>query len=130
MPPRRSKARAAPAPAEAWRGGPPAIAPDYSRVSQMMDLPPPAPNQTDRVLPINLPTALCLSQARPLVIAFAQNSVEKVGRSASRRQGRCGCRTSISASGYSHHDGAIQGTFGEVAPRRFRLLFRSARARR
>jgi hypothetical protein len=35
-----------------------------------------APAATDRPLPINLATALCLSNARPLVIAFAQNSVE------------------------------------------------------
>jgi outer membrane protein TolC len=39
-------------------------------------VPPAAPAATDRPLPINLATALCLSNARPLVIAFAQNSVE------------------------------------------------------
>ena len=35
-----------------------------------------APMVNDRPLPINLATALCLSNARPLVIAFARNSVE------------------------------------------------------
>ena len=39
-------------------------------------VPPAAPAATDRPLPINLATALCLSNARPLVIAFAENSVE------------------------------------------------------
>ena len=39
-------------------------------------IPPAAPAATDQPLPINLATALCLSNARPLVIAFAQNSVE------------------------------------------------------
>jgi outer membrane protein TolC len=35
------------------------------------------PAASDKVLPINLATALCLSNARPLVIAFAQASVEE-----------------------------------------------------
>src|SRR5689334_18128644 len=64
-------------PAGSWRSDAPLAAPVFTQNSQMAAIQPPPPNSADRVLPINLPTALCLSQARPLVIALAQTSVEK-----------------------------------------------------
>jgi outer membrane protein TolC len=65
------------------------------------------------VLPINLPTALCLSQARPLVIALAQTSVE---RAAAQLQGaRALWLPDINLGvGFSHLDGANQGSNGFV----------------
>ncbi|MGD9721987.1 MAG: TolC family protein [Pirellulales bacterium] len=39
-------------------------------------LPPPEPEATDRPLPINLPTALRLSDARPLLVAAAQARIQ------------------------------------------------------
>ena len=58
--------------------GPPQFfgAPVLSENPQVPAVPPAAPTATDQPLPINLATALCLSNARPLIIAFAQNSVE------------------------------------------------------
>jgi len=101
-----------------WRNGPLAIAPVPSRVSQVTELQPPAPKPTDRMLPINLPTALCLSQARPLIIALAQSSVEKAA--AGLQGARVLWLPDIDVGvGYSHHDGANQGTFGEVTPANF-----------
>ena len=52
---------------------------------QAVAFPLPQPAATDRPLPINLATALYLSNARPLVIAFAQNSVELAADSSSAR---------------------------------------------
>jgi outer membrane protein TolC len=102
-------------PPDGWRNGAVMTAPDSGRLPQVTELPPPAPNQADHVLPINLPTALCLSQARPLVIAFAQNSVEKAAAQLQAAKALWLPDINIGA-GYSHHDGAIQGTFGEVSP--------------
>jgi outer membrane protein TolC len=78
-----------------------------------MRSPPPGPS--DQVLPINLATALCLSQARPLVIALAQASVE---RAAAGLQGAqvLWLPDVHFAAAYSHHDGAEQGTDGTVTP--------------
>ena len=65
------------------------IAPAYAETGQIFRLPavtenpqpppiqPAQPPQSDQTLPINLATALYLSNARPLVIAFAQASVEE-----------------------------------------------------
>jgi outer membrane protein TolC len=73
----------------------------------------PQPSQHEQVLPINLATALCLSQARPLVIASAQASEE---RAAAQLQGaRVLWLPDVHFGvGYSHHDGANQGTEGDV----------------
>jgi outer membrane protein TolC len=53
--------------------GPPIL----SENPQPPPIAPAQPTAADQALPINLATALCLSNARPLVIAFAQASVEE-----------------------------------------------------
>ena len=76
-------------------------------------IPPAAPTATDQPLPINLATALCLSNARPLVIAFAQNSVE----AAAARLDRANVLWLPDFSSgfqYYRHDGADQDTNGDV----------------
>ena len=67
----------------------------------------------DRPLPINLATALCLSQARPLIIASAQASVEKAAAQLQGAQALWLPDLHFGAD-YSHHDGANQGTDGNV----------------
>jgi outer membrane protein TolC len=72
-----------------------------------------APATTDRPLPINLATALHLSNVRPLAIAFAQNGVE----AAAARLDRANVlwlpnfNTGVE---YYRHDGADQTTQGDV----------------
>jgi outer membrane protein TolC len=72
-----------------------------------------APAATDHPLPINLATALCLSNARPLVIAFAQNSVELA---AAQLQGaKVLWLPNLSAGvDYYRHDGYDQDTNGDI----------------
>jgi outer membrane protein TolC len=73
----------------------------------------PEPSTLRQTLPINLATALCLSQARPLVIASAQASVEEA---AAQFQGAKVLWLPDLHVGtcYSHHDGATQATEGDV----------------
>ncbi len=73
----------------------------------------PQPTQSERTLPINLATALYLSQARPLIIASAQASVEKAAAQLQGANALWLPDLSIGAS-YSHHDGANQGTEGNM----------------
>ncbi|MGD0897350.1 MAG: TolC family protein [Thermoguttaceae bacterium] len=68
---------------------PPGLLSGDAETSQVLRLPalaenpqpppiqPAQPAESDQALPINLATALCLSNARPLVIAFAQASVQE-----------------------------------------------------
>jgi hypothetical protein len=58
--------------------------PAVSHNPQPPPIQPAEPAESDQRLPINLATALYLSNARPLVIAFAQASVEEA---AARLQG-------------------------------------------
>jgi outer membrane protein TolC len=76
-------------------------------------VPPAAPAATDRPLPINLATALCLSNARPLVIAFAENSVElaAVQLQHAKVLWLPNFNTGVD---YYRHDGYIQETQGPV----------------
>jgi outer membrane protein TolC len=92
--------------------------PIFSGPAFVVGPPPPAiksieVGQYDRALPINLATALRLSQARPLIIALAQVSVEKA---ASHLQGANALWLPDMhfAADYSHHDGANQATEGAV----------------
>jgi outer membrane protein TolC len=87
----------------------PVVAPDAGARS----LPTPQPDESDQTLPINLATAISLSQARPLVIAFAQASVEQA---AARLQGANALWLPDMHYGadYSHHDGANQATEGNI----------------
>jgi outer membrane protein TolC len=76
-------------------------------------LQPAAPERFDRPLPINLATALCLSQARPLIIALAQASIERAAADLDAARALWLPDLHFGA-GYSHHDGANQGTDGNV----------------
>ena len=64
---------------------------------------------TDRPLPINLATALYLSNARPLVIAFAQNSVE-LAASQLQRAKVLWLPNFNAGIDYYHHEGDDQST--------------------
>lgn len=74
---------------------------------------PPQPADSEHVLPINLATALCLSQARPLVIASAQASVEKAAAQLAGANVLWLPDVHFGV-GYSHRDGANQETQGEI----------------
>ncbi len=81
--------------------------------SQALAVPPAAPAATDRPLPINLATALYLSNARPLVIAFAQNSVEQAA--ALLQRAKVAWLPNFNAGiDYYHHDGEDQQTPGTM----------------
>lgn len=104
-----------PAPQPAPQPAPPHFlgSPVLNENLQSTPIPPAAPDAIDQPLPINLATALYLSNARPLVIAFAQNSVEAA---AARLQ-----QTSVLwlpnfniGVDYYRHDGADQTTQGDV----------------
>jgi outer membrane protein TolC len=71
------------------------------------------PTVTDRPLPINLATALCLSNARPLVIAFAQNSVQTAAAQLQRANVMWLPNLNMGME-YYRHDGADQETAGDV----------------
>ena len=73
---------------------------------------PSRPNRT-RPLPINLATALYLSNARPLVIAFAQASVEEAA--AQLQNAKVLWLPNLNAgTGYYRHDGMDQSTDGTI----------------
>jgi outer membrane protein TolC len=72
-----------------------------------------APVANDQPLPINLATALYLSNARPLIIAFAQNSVEEAA--ARLDHANVLWLPNLNAGvDYYHHDGADQQTQGTM----------------
>jgi outer membrane protein TolC len=74
---------------------------------------PAQPTPADQILPINLPTALCLSNARPLVIAFAQASVEEAAALLQRAQVLWLPDLNVGAD-YYRHDGLDQSTDGTI----------------
>jgi outer membrane protein TolC len=89
------------------------VGPEFLQDAQAPALRAPRPDESDNTLPINLATAISLSQARPLVIAFAQASVEQA---AAQLQGARALWLPDVHYGvdYSHHDGATQATDGNV----------------
>ena len=107
---------------ESRPGGPLLATPSIVQGSQVPTVPPPLPNQSDQTLSINLATALYLSQARPLIIASAQASVEKAVAQLQGARALWLPDLEVGA-GYSHHDGANQGTEGNVAPATFGSYF-------
>ena len=69
--------------------------------------------ESDQILPINLATALCLSNARPLVIAFAQASVEQA--SAQLQYANVSWLPNLNVGfDYYRHDGMDQATDGTM----------------
>ncbi len=89
------------------------VGPELVQSSEAPAIQTPQLGQSDQTLPINLATAICLSQARPLVIALAQTSVEQA---AARLQGANALWLPDVHYGvdYSHHDGATQATEGDI----------------
>jgi len=89
------------------------VGPEFGQTSWSPAVQAPQPSQSDQTLPINLATAICLSQGRPLVIASAQASVEQA---AAELQGAKALWLPDLHYGvdYSHHDGANQATEGNV----------------
>jgi outer membrane protein TolC len=88
----------------------PAI-PELARNPQGAALAPAEPAPGDHPLPINLATALYLSNARPLVIAFAQNSEEQAEALLQRANAMWlpNLNTGIQ---YYHHEGSDQSSNG------------------
>jgi hypothetical protein len=80
---------------------------------QAVAVPPAAPAAIDRPLPINLATALYLSNARPLVIAFAQNSVELAAAQLQRAKVMWLPNLNTGVD-YYHHEGSDQSTNGQM----------------
>jgi outer membrane protein TolC len=75
----------------------------------------PAPPKMAEPLPINLATALRLSDARPLTVAIAQTGVEQA--EAELRQAQVLWLPNLDfGTGYFHHDGLIQDSSGRVFP--------------
>lgn len=85
--------------------------PPRASASTAANLPPAQPEATDKPLPINLPTALRLAGARPVVISAAQASVQFA--EAELAKARLEWLPSLNAGvGYYRHDGATQGQSG------------------
>jgi len=80
---------------------------------QAVILPQAQPAVNDRPLPINLATALYLSNARPLVIAFAQNSVE-IAAAQLQRANVLWLPNFNAGINYYHHEGGDQTTLGQI----------------
>jgi outer membrane protein TolC len=76
-------------------------------------LPPAAPEPSDKPLPINLATALRLAQARPILIAAAQASVQ-VAAAAWGRAKVLWLPSFDAGLGYYRHDGVTQGQSGNL----------------
>ena len=88
-------------------------APILNQNSQAVMISPATLEAGDRPLPINLATALYLSNARPLVIAFARNSVEIAA--AQLQRAKVMWLPNVNAGiGYMHHDGEDQQTPGQM----------------
>jgi outer membrane protein TolC len=95
------------------QGGPLLPTPSLTRDSQVPAVETPQPGASERALPINLATALCLSQARPLIVAAAQASVEKAAAQLQGANALWLPDVSFGAA-YSHHEGANQATEGQI----------------
>jgi len=74
---------------------------------------PAQPAESDQTLPINLATALYLSNARPLVIAFAQASVEEAAARLQNAKVLWLPNLNVGAD-YYRHDGTDQITEGRI----------------
>ncbi len=87
--------------------------PTLTRAPQAPPITLPQPRETDEPLPINLATALHLSNARPLVIAFAEAAVQQAD---AQLQGASVLWLPTANFGldYYRHDGADQSTDGTV----------------
>ena len=87
--------------------------PAVSENPQPPPIQPAEPAESDQTLPINLATALYLSNARPLVIAFAQASVEEA---AARLQGAqvLWLPNLNVGTDYYRHEGTDQSTDGTI----------------
>ena len=77
-------------------GGPIFQGPNVAPHPQPPQIAPAQPSASDQPLPINLATALCLSNARPLVIASAEASVREAAAQLEAPRS-FGCRASASA---------------------------------
>ena len=71
------------------------------------------PAESDQTLPINLATALYLSNARPLVIAFARASVEEAAARLQNAQVLWLPNLNVGTD-YYHHNGTDQSTDGTI----------------
>jgi outer membrane protein TolC len=98
------------------------VGPEFIETAQAPAVQMPRLGESDPALPINLATAIRLSQARPLVIALAQASIEQA---AARLQGANALWLPDIHYGvdYSHHDGATQATEGRVEFASFGSLY-------
>ena len=104
---------------------PPGSPPAYAESGQIFRLPavtenpqpppiqPAQPAESDQTLPINLATALYLSNARPLVIAFAQASVEEAAARLQNAQVLWLPNLNVGTD-YYHHNGTDQSTDGTI----------------
>ena len=104
---------------------PPGLARDYAEAGQILGSPtlaenpqpPPIqsaqPTESDQTLPINLATALYLSNARPLVIAFAQASVEEAAARLQNAKVLWLPNLNVGTD-YYRHDGTDQSTDGTM----------------
>lgn len=102
-----------PLPAEPLPAPLPGTNPATGDQSQGPALEGPSPPPTDQPLPINLATALYLSNARPLIIAFAQNSVEEAAALLQGANVLWLPNFNVGAD-YYRHDGTDQTTPGPV----------------
>ncbi len=87
--------------------------PTVTENTQPPPIGPAQPFPSDQILPINLPTALCLSNARPLVIAFAQASVEEAAALLQNARVLWLPNLNVGAD-YYRHDGLDQATDGTI----------------
>jgi outer membrane protein TolC len=87
--------------------------PTFSENAEPPPIQPAQPTDSDQVLPVNLATALCLSHARPLVIAFAQASVEEAAARLQNANVLWLPNLNVGWS-YYRHDGTDQATDGTI----------------
>ena len=104
---------------------PPRLARGYAEAGQILGSPlltenpqpppiqPAQPAESDQTLPINLATALYLSNARPLVIAFAQASVEEAAARLQNAKVLWLPNLNVGTD-YYRHDGTDQSTDGTM----------------
>ena len=94
-------------------GGPMLEGPTLISPPQTPSMAPPPPLATDEPLPINLATALHLSNARPLVITFAQTALENAAAELDLARAQWLPTVNFGVD-YYRHDGAEQATDGTV----------------
>ncbi|MGO8690419.1 MAG: TolC family protein [Thermoguttaceae bacterium] len=94
-------------------GGPIFQGPNVAPHPQPPQIAPAQPSASDQPLPINLATALCLSNARPLVIASAEASVREAAAQLEGAKVLWVPSLSVGPS-YYKHDGTDQSTDGTM----------------